>query len=97
MVTSKIHNENLRERSYTVKRDKALLLSPINWISFDDSGESEERMRNIAKEEIDIVNKDALNVRLDGKEHMGQYCCRVATPLFKLNQRRAVLMVTGCF
>jgi hypothetical protein len=90
VIPSKIHNENLNERSYKVKKDKALLLSPINWISFDDNGKSEESMRNIAKEEIDIVSKDTLNVLLDGKEQMREYCCRVSTPLFKLHERKAV-------
>ena len=90
MIPGKTQDRDLKGRSYKVNKGKAILMSPINWISFDDAGVTEQSMRNAAKEEIDIVNKDTIDVTLDGNQQMRDYCYRAVTPFFKVQGRKAI-------
>jgi len=74
MVPAKMQNQDIKERSFKIKKNKAILLSVINWIGSD---------LNEAKNEIDIVAKEKLDVNLDGKP-IDEHSCRVVTPFFKL-------------
>ena len=59
MVPAKMQNDDIKERSFKINKDKPILLSVINWIGPD---------LKEAKEEIDIVAKEKLDVSLDGKQ-----------------------------
>lgn len=73
MVPAKKQNEDIDERSFKINKKKAILMSVINWIG----GDLKE-----AKDEIDIVAKDQLDVTVDG-EQISQHSCRILTPFFK--------------
>ena len=57
MIPAKMQNDDIKERSFKINKDKPILLSVINWIGPD---------LKEAKEEIDIVAKERLDVSLDG-------------------------------
>jgi len=74
MVPAKMQNDDIKERSFKINKDKPILLSVINWIGPD---------LKEAKEEIDIVAKERLDVSLDGTQ-IGQDSSRILTPFFRL-------------
>ena len=85
MLPGSFQEEDARKH-YKIAADKTILLSPINWLS---TGKQEEEveMRKAAKDEIDIINRDAIDVTIDGKQ-MRDSCERIDTPLFRLPDRQ---------
>jgi hypothetical protein len=74
MLPAKMQNDDVKERSFKINGYKPILMSVINWIGPD---------LKEAKEEIDIVAKEKLDVSLDGKQ-IGQDSSRILSPFFRL-------------
>lgn len=66
-----------------INKNKALLLSPINYIAFG-SDNNKQAMKEKVKQEIDIIDPQKLSVVIDGQQ-LGPYCSRVATDFFKID------------
>jgi hypothetical protein len=69
-----------------INKNKALLLSPINYIAF---GHNEQKMRDKVKEEIDIIEPAKVSVVIDGQE-LGAHCSRISTDFFELEGTKAI-------
>jgi hypothetical protein len=85
--------EGITERKFKIDRDKAILLSPINWIGINNASDNkhDEKLRQDAKLEIDIINKDAISVLIDDTIQMRAHCIRVSTPnFFSLDGKMAI-------
>lgn len=84
--------KDLNERSFAIDADKAILLSPINWISVSKSREAkfQEEIRKTAKMEIDIVNKESISVEIDNTIQTRDYCYRASTDIFELDGNLAI-------
>ena len=70
----------IEKETIEINKNKALLLSPINYIAF---GNNQQLMRQKVKQEIDIIDPQKVSVIIDGQE-LGPYCCRLATDFFKI-------------
>jgi hypothetical protein len=59
-------------------------LLPINWIGINYANDKkyDEKLRDDAKLEIDIINKDIISVLIDDTIEMRDKCIRVSTPDF---------------
>ncbi|MDW0119535.1 MAG: hypothetical protein QOK88_00080 [Nitrososphaeraceae archaeon] len=85
--------EGINERKFKIDRDKAILLSPINWIGINNANDNkhEQKLRQDAKLEIDIINRDAISVLVDDKLEMRDNCIRASTPnFFSLDGKMAI-------
>jgi hypothetical protein len=83
----------LDERKFKIDKDKAILLSPINWIGINYTSDKKhnEKLREDAKLEIDIINKDVISVLIDDTIEMRDNCIRVSTPnFFSLDGKMAI-------
>ena len=75
-----------------VPRNKAIFLSPINYIHVQCCGEpstSDRQMKKEVKHEIDIIDPNLIRIELDGKE-IGDQCERVGTDFFETMNGRAI-------
>jgi hypothetical protein len=84
---------DLNERKFKIDKDKAILLSPINWIgiNYANDNKHDQKLREDAKLEIDIINKDIISVLIDDKVEMRDNCLRVSTPnFFSLDGKMAI-------
>jgi hypothetical protein len=85
--------ENLNEREFKIDKEKAILLLPINWIgiNYDNEKKYDQKQRDDAKLEIDIINKDIISVIIDGTIQMRHQCIRISTPdFFPLDGKMAI-------
>jgi hypothetical protein len=85
--------KGVNERKYKIDKDKAILLSPINWIGINYANDKkyEEKLREDAKLEIDIINKDIISVNIDNSIEMRDHCIRVSPPeFFNLDGKMAI-------
>ncbi len=74
------------------------MLSPINWIGINYANDKkyEEKLREDAKLEIDIINKDIISVNIDNSIEMRDKCIRVSPPDFLIWMVKwLLLMVIG--
>ena len=72
-------------------KKQGLLISPINFIAIDESGDrSEKEMIDVVKYEIDIINKNLIRMTFDSME-FGPFCSRVGTGFFTLNDGRKAI------
>jgi hypothetical protein len=57
-------------------RKKAILLLPINWIgpNYANDKKYDQKLRDDAKLEIDIINKDIISVLIDDTIEMRDKC-----------------------
>lgn len=72
-------------------KKQGLLLSPINYIAIDESGDrSEKEMIDVVKYEIDIINKNLIKMTFDSRE-FGPLSSRVGTGFFLLEDGRKAI------
>jgi hypothetical protein len=86
LLPGSFEGEPIEHETIQINKNKALLLSPINYIAF---GNNEQKMRHKVKEEIDIIDPKKISVLIDGQQ-LGPYCSRVSTDIFKLEGAKAI-------
>jgi hypothetical protein len=74
----------IKVETVTIDKNKALLLSPINYFHPVYSNSNVQAVREKVKWEIDIIDQDKISVIIDGQQ-LGPYCSRVATDVFDLD------------
>jgi hypothetical protein len=63
-------------REFKIDKEKAILLLPINWIgpNYANDKKYDQKLRDDAKLEIDIINKDIISVLIDDTIEMRDKC-----------------------
>ncbi|MDR4492237.1 MAG: hypothetical protein R2685_15275 [Candidatus Nitrosocosmicus sp.] len=88
-------SESIPERKITVPRGKKLFLPLINWISFKDKDTTNEAMKTIAQEKMDVIGN--LNLNINKKQIIADFVkFRVKTPFFNVNLPQNNILNLDC-